>query len=131
MLASQPASAEQKIEVDGFDVHYIVIPTVFLTREIADQYDLVRGKAWSLVNISVIDQFGEARRGKVRGGYRNLLSQNFNLDFREVVEDQAVYYLAPVKHTEEDTFRFDLTIDLPGERPLDIKFTQKMYRGLE
>lgn len=120
------------MEFDGFEVHYIVIPTVFLSREIASQYDLVRGKAWSLVNISVLDDVGSPRKARVRGSYRNLIDQTYDLDFREVVEDTAVYYLAPVKHTDEDIFRFTLLIDIPGEdKPLEVKFTQKMYRGIE
>lgn len=131
-MLAPTALAERKIEFDNFEVHYIVIPTVFLSREIASQYDLVRGKAWSLVNISVLDELGNPRQARVRGSYRNLIDQTYDLDFREVLEDTAVYYLAPIKHTDEDIFRFTLIIDVPGEdEPLEVKFTQKMYRGIE
>ncbi len=125
------ASAEQAFEFDDYDIHYVVIPTVFLSREIAAEYDIVRGTDWSLVNISVLNKEGKPMRARTSGGFKNLLSQNFELEFREVIEDTAVYYLAAVKHTDEDIFRFDIDIQVANDEPMNITFTNKMYRGLE
>ncbi|MCR9277978.1 MAG: DUF4426 domain-containing protein [Pseudomonadaceae bacterium] len=131
LLSSLTAAAEQAFEFDDYDIHYVVIPTVFLSREIAEQYDIVRGTQWSLVNISVLDKTGTPRRARASGGFTNLLSQNFELEFREVLEDNAVYYLAAVKHTDEDIFRFDIDIQVANGDPMNIQFTNRMYRGLE
>lgn len=131
VLTGMTASAEQAFEFDDYDIHYVVIPTVFLSREIAAEYDIVRGTQWSLVNISVLNKDGKPMRARASGGFRNLLSQNFELEFREVLEDTAVYYLAAVKHTDEDIFRFDIDIQVASDEPMNIQFTNKMYRGLE
>ena len=104
------AHAEQMQRVGDADVHYVVVPSMFLSAEIADQYELVRGKDRAFVNISVLRNDAPVT-ADVTGSYRNLLSQITALEFREVTEGDAVYYLAPLRHDDGELLRFAIRID--------------------
>ena len=62
----------------------------------------------------------------MRGTARNDLGQIKTLSFDEVKEGDAIYYLAQVKYTNEETFYFDITIN-DGKEIQQLKFTQKFY----
>ena len=118
--------AEQKVVNGDYEIHYIVLPTTFLRPNIAAQYDLPRGKNRALVNVSILES-GYAVKATVEGKSRNLLEQQQILDFREVDEGNAVYYLALITHADEENHRVEITVGLPNGKTQDIKFLQKMY----
>ena len=120
-------AAEQSQSFGGWDVHYVVIPSTFLQPQIAAQYGITRAKDRALVNVSVIGQAGDATRCKVAGSASNLLGQRLELEFREVTEGDAVYYLAELKHDNEEVLRFRITARVPGEREMRLEFQQKLY----
>lgn len=121
LIASLPLHAEQMEKLGGLDVHYVIVPTMFLTPKIAAQYNIVRGKDRSMINISVLD--GEQPvTAQVSGSFRNLLSQTTQLEFEEVVEDRAIYYLAPLRHDNEELLRFNVRIN-----DHTLEFQQKLY----
>ena len=126
-LVGHTAHAEQKVTVAEHEIHYVVIPTTFLKPAIASQYGLIRGEDRSLVNISVLDPGGAAVKADVTGISRNLLGQELQLEFREVVEGSAVYYLAVFRHGNEEHQQFRLTVVLPNAETATIEFQQKMY----
>ena len=119
--------AEQMIQMGEYEVHYIVIPTTFLDPKIADQYNLPRGRDRALVNISVIDSTGSGSQASISGTSRNLLGQIQQLEFTEVAEDQAIYYLALLRHDDEEHHRFEINVGLPDGQQATLKFRQKMY----
>jgi len=130
VLAALPvnaAFADQAKSFGAWDVHYIVIPSTFLRPHIATQYDVVRAKNRSLINISVLDKTGQAARGTVTGWASNLLGQQTNLAFREVAEAGAVYYLAEIEHENEDILRFHITATVDGSPKMLVEFQQKLY----
>ncbi|MGQ8364845.1 DUF4426 domain-containing protein [Glaciecola sp. 1036] len=122
-----PAQAEQKKTLGSWDVHYIVIPTTFLTPEVARAYDIRRSKVTALVNISVLDKVTQAAQDvEVTGIARNLLGTTTPLTFKKVAEGDAIYYLATVGIDDKETLRF--TIDLEqGKQSQQLKFQQLMY----
>ena len=129
-LAAGALFAEQKQSFGGYDVHYSVFNPSFLRAEIAERYDIVRGRDKALVNISVLD--GERSvTVPVSGSVMNLLGQSQALDFREVREGEAVYYLAMLTYQDRDTLRFEITADLPGHGPAVVKFQQTLYWEVE
>ena len=52
VLLSQQAGA-QTLSVPGYEIHYSVFPSAFLTAEVASHYGIVRSSARSLLNVSV------------------------------------------------------------------------------
>lgn len=121
------AQAEQKVVFSDYEVHYILLPTTFLKADIADKYNLRRSKDRALVNVSVLDLQGSPVQAEVRGSAENLLGQRQNLTFDEVMEGEAIYYLALLRYADEEFQRVTLNVVLPNGELAEIKFQQKMY----
>ena len=126
-LVGSCAHAEQMQRIDGYEIHYIALPTTFLNPAIADNYALPRGKDRALVNVSVIDPAGHPVAAQVSGTTKNLLGQMQTLQFKEVREQSAIYYLAILRHSDEEHHRITLTVGLPNGKEAELSMQQKMY----
>lgn len=126
LLCAAAARAEQKRTFGDLDVHYVVVPTGFLQPDVAQRYNLPRGRDRALVNISVL-RGDSAVTAQVSGTATNLLGQIQHLTFEQVAEGAAIYYLAVVRHTNEEHLRFALTITALDGTAHELSFRQKMY----
>ncbi len=123
------SNAENMKKMGDINVHYIALGSTFLTPEIAKAYNIERSRYKGLVNISVLDNTQEGKPSKtviINGKARNDVGQIKSLDFTEVVEGDAVYYLAQVSYTNEETIYFDINITDKGQQH-NLKFSQKFY----
>jgi hypothetical protein len=128
ILISTPAVlAEQKQRLGDWDVHYILFQTSFLKPDIAARHGIVRGRDRALLNISVIGTDGLPVAASITGRFRNLLEQTSILEFQEIQEGTAVYYLAEVRHTDRETLRFVIDITPPDGIPQQLRFQQQMF----
>ena len=127
LVLSTSAHAEQKKELGQWEVHYIVFPTTFLTPEIAKANGLIRSKYNALVNISVLDKETKvAQRIDISGTARNLIGTTKPLNFKRVIDGDAIYYLAPLsfRHMEKYTFSVDIR---RGNTTENLNFKQEMF----
>ncbi|NOX49377.1 MAG: DUF4426 domain-containing protein [Gammaproteobacteria bacterium] len=128
VLFLSPCSfAEQKVVFGEYEIHYIVIPTTFLDSSVANQYNLVRGNDRALVNISILNAESKGVQAVVTGTSKNLIGQIQTLSFAEVKEQQAIYYLAQLRHADEEHHRLEISIQLPNGKTAHLDFRQKMY----
>ena len=121
------AYAENMKKMDNINVHYIALGSTFLTPEIAKAYGIERSRYKGLVNISVLDNTQKGNPAKtviINGKARNDVGQIKSLEFTEVVEGEAVYYLAQVSYSNEETIYFDINITDKGLQH-NLKFSQK------
>ena len=122
-------SAENMKKMADINVHYIALNSTFLTPEIAKTYGLERSRYKGLVNISVLDNTKKGNPAKtviMTGKARNDVGQIKSLEFTEVKEGDAVYYLAQVSYANEETIYFDINISDKGKQH-NLKFSQKFY----
>ncbi|WP_281559925.1 DUF4426 domain-containing protein [Thalassomonas sp. RHCl1] len=129
LVFASSANAENMKKIGNLDVHYMAIGATFLTPEIAKAYGIERSRYNGLVNISVLDNSQKNTPAKtvvMMGKARNDLGQIKSLEFREVKEGMAVYYLAQIKYSNEETIHFDIDI-IDGTEKHKIKFSQKFY----
>ncbi|WP_286235315.1 DUF4426 domain-containing protein [Thalassotalea sediminis] len=129
LLICTSAAAENMKKLGKMNVHYMAIGATFLTPEVARTYGIERSKYNGLINISVLDNTIEgmpAQKVKITGTAKNLLGQDKVLNFIEVVEGNAIYYLAQVKYRNDETIRFNLTISNDKESH-QLSFKQKFY----
>ncbi len=111
----------------------MVLASTRIKPEIAEQHGIVRGRDRALVNIALRDTnvareaMTAAIPGRLSDTATNLLGQVTELRFREVREDEAIYYLATLKHIDEEIFRFDIEIRIQGQTPRHLRFQQKLY----
>ena len=132
LFAIQPAYAQQMQRFGDYELHYIVIPTTMLKPNIAARYNIRRGKDRALCNISVIDKNGVGVRAALEGSSQNLLGQRQGLTFTEVVDGEAIYYLATIRHANEEVHRIDIdaqVVATPTSKGANttLKLTQKLY----
>lgn len=126
-FVAAPVHAEQKQVFGDYEVHYIVLPTVSLNAEVAAKYGLPRGRNRSLVNISVLNLLGQPISAQVSGRSTNLLGQSQVLDFSEVKEGEAIYYLALLRHASEEFHRVAIDVVLPNGTTAELRFQQQMF----
>lgn len=89
--------AENMKKLGSFNVHYMAIPATFLTPEIAKTYDILRSRYNGLINISVLDNTQAntpAKHVAIIGTAKNLAGQSKTIEFTEVKEGDAIYYLS-------------------------------------
>jgi hypothetical protein len=123
------ASAENMKKLGSMDVHYMAIGSTFFTPEIAKVYGITRSRYNGLINISVLDNTkagNPAKTVSITGKAKNNLGQFKTIEFTEVKEGEAIYYLAQIKYSNEETINFTLAIN-DGKEQQTLKFSQKFY----
>jgi hypothetical protein len=126
------SAAEKSLDFGGYTVHYNAFRSDSLTPEIAKAYQLKRRNNQMVVNITVRKR-GEkgtttAAKAKVSGFASNLTGQVKNLEFREIHDGEAVYYLAQAQISNRETLKFDIKASPAGEKiTASVKFKQQFY----
>ncbi|MDX3774988.1 DUF4426 domain-containing protein [Chromatiaceae bacterium AAb-1] len=127
LIAASPLQAEQKKQLGNWDVHYIAFNATFVTPDIARNYGLVRSKYNAIINISVLDSNSQqAQKASITGTARNLLGQQRVLEFKEVSEGNAIYYLATLPFRDQETYTFAIDIR-QGNTIQTLNFKQTFY----
>ena len=131
-LTAAVSHAQQMQRFGDYELHYIVIPTTTLQPDIAARYDIPRGKGKALCNLSVIDANGDGVSAVLEGSTQNLLGQRQDLSFREIVDGDAIYYLAVIRHADEEVHRISIDAQVQASNGVklastNLKITQKLY----
>ena len=131
LLTVMQTSAETFETKNGLTIHYSIVPTLVLSKNIANQYQIVRAKDRSILSIAIKDQSGSSVKAYIEGKKENLLGQQEELSFSEFSEGDAIYYVAAVKHGKEELLRFSTEIQPPNKKSETLRFTKKLYLGEE
>ena len=124
-------SAETFETQNGLTIHYSIVPTLMLSKNIVNQYQIVRARDRSILNIAIKDQSGSSVKASIEGKKENLLGQQEELSFSEFSEADAIYYVAAIKHGKEELFRFSTEIQPINKKSETLRFTKKLYLGEE
>lgn len=123
------AKAENMKKLGNMDVHYMAIGASFLTPQVAKAYGIERSKYNALINISVMDNTKPnkpAKKVAIMGTALNLTGQYKRLEFEEVKEGDAIYYLAQLGFRDKEKVKFELTIT-DGVETQTLEFNQTFY----
>ena len=126
------AQAEQFETFGDHEIHYIVFSSELLRPEVAQQYGLERARNLAIVNISVLNTHPLAGNKPVtatmQGSFTNLAQQKKRLDFRQITEGDAVYYIASLEYTNRETLKFDIQFQPKGSKHISkLTFNQQLY----
>ena len=129
----QPKEIQTSQAFGAYTLHYNVFNSTSIAPGVAKTYKLVRGKDRALVNISITKtESGATSLGLpavVLGSAQNLMQQKKKLNFIEVVEVDATYYLAPFVFDNEELLHFDIQVqNAPDAEPMQVKFSRTLYR---
>jgi hypothetical protein len=131
LLSLACAAAAQQSEMFGpFELHYSVVNTTFLDPKVASTYGITRGKKRAILNLAVREHLGEnteARSMQLRGRTWDLI-QNQDLEFQEVREGPAIYYIAEFRFINEEWRFFEVHFRPEGaEETYTFKFKHQLY----
>ncbi|WP_043320506.1 DUF4426 domain-containing protein [Microbulbifer sp. HZ11] len=129
--AAQGAKTIENHKVFGdYRVSYSVFNSDFISPEIAQHYKLVRARDRAFVNISVskIDETKGSSVG-VSGNATNLIQQSRPLEFKEIRDQGAVYYLAPFRFEHEESLTFNIDLVMPDGSTQELTFRRQLHKN--
>lgn len=117
-------------EMDDHIIYYNVFNSEMIPADVASLHSLVRSKDRVYVNVAVVKKTGgNGIPANISGYYRNLMQQKFPLEFIEIAEATATYYLAPIRFNDEEILHLDIAVKT--EKPAEsatFTITKKLYR---
>lgn len=116
-----------------YAVHYRALRTIELRPEVATEYGIRRADNRAMLTVSVIRQHEEGLAGQpvqaqldVRSS--NMLGQVRNLQMREIIDGEAVYYIAELPVVDEEIITFDVQALPQGtSERLVLRFRQQFF----
>lgn len=123
--------AENSKVFGDYDVHYSVLTSTFISPEVAKAYGIVRGKNRALINIAIRQRMDKgatrAKKAIVNGSSSDLI-HSAELEFNEIVEQEAIYYIAELRFNNKELRTFTINIQPdPNIAPYTLKFTKTLY----
>ncbi|RON94295.1 homoserine acetyltransferase [Pseudomonas fluorescens] len=126
-LAADVIKGERKETFGDVTVHYNTFISTFLTPDIAKAAELIRSKNQGVINVSVIKD-GKPLVANVTGTVKDLTSQSVPLNFRQITEQGAIYYIAQYPVEQQETRTFEIKVQ-NGDKINTINFNQELFPG--
>ena len=126
-VAADAIKGERKEVFGDVTVHYNTFNSTFLTPDIAKAAELIRSKNQGVINVSVIKD-GKPLIANVTGTVKDLTSQSVPLNFRQVTEQGAIYYIAQYPVEQQETRTFEIKVQT-GDKINTINFNQELFPG--
>jgi hypothetical protein len=131
VASSSMVFAEQVEKRGNYKIHYSAFSSTVLKPEISSHYQLVRSRFQGVINIAVLKAEGKSSKSHtalVSGTTRNLLGQTQKVQFKEIREGDAIYYLGSFRFNNEEMLSFDVKVQPdPNKAPYTVKFQKKFY----
>lgn len=125
-----PISDKPYQEFGNYKVYFSVFNSAFISPEIASANNLSRAKDRVYINVSLVRNNSLGIAAKISGTARNLIQQSKELEFIEIVERDATYYLAPLFHINEEVIHFTIDVTPEGETEAHtVTFSKKLYQS--
>ncbi|WP_339477581.1 MULTISPECIES: DUF4426 domain-containing protein [unclassified Pseudomonas] len=126
-MAADAIKSERMEKFGDITVHYNTFNSTFLTPEIAKGAELIRSKQQGVINVSVIKD-GKPLMAQVSGTVKDLTSQSIPLQFKQVTEQGAIYYIAQYPVPQQETRTFEIKVQTDGKINT-INFNQELFPG--
>jgi hypothetical protein len=125
------ALAQQAETFGPFELYYSVVNTTFLDPKIAATYGITRGEKRAILNLAVRENLasgGSEARAMVLQGRTWDLIQNQTLEFSEIREGEAIYYIAEFPFINEEWRFFEVNFRPNGaDQTYIFKFKHQLY----
>ena len=124
--------AENSMNFGDYVVHYNAFRSDTLTPEIAKAYQITRRNNRMVVNITVLKRQADGKttpvKAKVEGFASNLSGQVKNLEFKEIVDGEAIYYITQDQVSHQETLKFEIKASPQGAGITGtVKFKQQFF----
>ena len=126
-FAADTISPKREQTFGDVTVYYNTFNSTFLTPDIAKSVEQARSKNLGMINVSVIKD-GKPLMAQVTGTVKNLTSQSETLNFRQITEKGAIYYIAQYSVPQTENRTFDIKVQI-GDKINTISFNQEIFPG--
>ncbi|MNI47296.1 hypothetical protein D3C73_1018080 [compost metagenome] len=126
-MAADVIKGDRQEKFGDTTVHYNTFNSTFLTPEVAKATELTRSKNQGVINISVLKD-GKPQVAQVTGTVKDLTSQSVPLNFKQITEQGAIYYIAQYPVPQQETRTFDIKVQM-GSDIKNISFNQELFPG--
>ncbi len=131
IVCSSFAYAEQFKQFDDVFIHYQAVNTKLVDADSLQKYGIQVSRNNALINIAVQQKMPDGSMKPLavtlKGDAKNLMQQKTELQFAEVKEGSAIYYLAQLRYTPEQTFHIEIDATLADGRHYQFSFPQTFY----
>lgn len=115
-----------------YTVSWSVLPSTFLTPEIAKENNLQRSKSIGIVNVAIMQANADGNlspvTGQVEGRVTNDIQQVRFLAFRRIQEGSAVYFIAEYQYGTAELLTFNITARPTGhDQELPVRFSHALF----
>lgn len=131
VACAQPTPELVTDQVFGdYRVVFSAFNSSFVQPDVASQYNITRGRNRGLVNIVLVEGDNTVGRAAlVEGSATDLMSRRQTLEFFEVREGDAVYYLAPFTFSQKDPLTFNINVRAAEDGAvMPVSFRRTFYR---
>ncbi|MFT5209360.1 MAG: hypothetical protein ACI9CE_001082 [Flavobacterium sp.] len=117
----------ETVEWKDYQIHYTAFSSMLIPADVAKAHNIVRSRRRIVTNISV-RKADSVVAAKLEGRSTNLFGQIFNMEFDEVIETGAIYYLSNQLIDERDTLNFEIVISPDdSESAYNLKFKRQYF----
>ena len=132
LLSALPAAAQLSEMFGPYELHYSVVNTTFIEPKVAATYGITRGETRAILNLSVREHSGEAgsspRSMQLKGTTWDLMRKTDELEFQEVREGPAIYYIAELKFLDKEWRHFQVYFRPEGaQQTYSFELKHQMY----
>jgi hypothetical protein len=126
-MAADAIKSERQETFGDVTVHYNTFNSTYLQPDVAKAAQLTRSKDQGVINVSVI-KAGTPVTADVSGTIKDLTSQSYILNFKQVTEQGAIYYIAQYPVPQQEIRTFDIKVQ-NGDKINTINFNQELFPG--
>lgn len=131
-ILATSAYAEQKAIKGDYELHYNTFPSTFLSKDIANTYQIIRSKNRGIVSISILktsETPPKALEAQVEVLAKNLLNQKKDIRLIKITEqNQAVYYLGTFAMNNQEDVNFKITATPKGsDENIQVTFSREFF----
>jgi hypothetical protein len=126
-MAADVIKGERQETFGDTTVHYNTFNSTYLTPDIAKAAELIRSKNQGVINVSVIKD-GKPLVSSVTGTVKDLTSQTVPLNFKQITEQGAIYYIAQYPVDQQEIRTFEIKVQ-NGDKINTINFNQELFPG--
>ena len=126
-MAADVIKGERQETFGDVTVHYNTFNSTYLQPDIAKAAELIRSKNQGVINVSGIKD-GKPLIASITGTVKDLTSKSVPLNFRQVTEQGAVYYIAQYPVEQQETRTFEIKVQ-NGDKINTINFNQELFPG--
>ena len=112
------------IKALGYEINYSAFSAAQIDKDLMLRHELGFSEKDLVVNINISPN-QKPDRILLTGSAKSLFGDITRLNFKRILEEDTVFYLASLETSEEDFISFNLDITLPNKEKIPIKFVRR------